>query len=189
MISKVFQEQYLIEYCAPTLASLKMANLFRYVCAKEQDPEIMVKCWNEVFEDKGLGFKYFHRSDGSALIYVYRKSGLAAKLRNVNVQRFLRKYGYCDFDIDQALDRLSGRLSASSEFPHEIGIFLGYPLGDVIGFIENNGKHCKCIGSWKVYCNENEAERDFRRFRKCKDVYQKLWTEGTRSVIQLTVAG
>lgn len=69
------------------------------------------------------------------------------------------------------------------EFPHEIGIFLGYPLGDVIGFIKNAGHNCKCTGCWKVYCNECEAVRTFAKYKKCKDVYMRLWQQG-RSVLE-----
>ena len=75
----------------------------------------------------------------------------------------------------------------SEDFPHEIGIFLGYPLGDVIGFIDNAGKNSRCTGCWKVYCNECEAMRTFARFDKCRAVYQKMWAKG-RSIVQLTVA-
>lgn len=72
-------------------------------------------------------------------------------------------------------------------FPHEIGLFLGYPLGDVEGFIRNRGQNCKCAGCWKVYCNELEAQKRFARIQKCRKVYARLWAQG-RSVWQLTVA-
>ncbi len=40
----------------------------------------------------------------------------------------LRQWGYREFTIRACLDRLSERMRANGEFPHEIGIFLGYPL-------------------------------------------------------------
>ena len=54
----------------------------------------------------------------------------------------------------------------AGEFPHEIGVFLGYPLDDVRGFIENphGGKVC---GTWKVYGDEAQAEKAFERFKRC----------------------
>ena len=89
--------------------------------------------------------------------------------------------------MEYALARLKNRLADCGNFPHEIGVFLGYPLEDVIGFIENAGQNCKCAGYWKVYCNECEAVKTFARFKKCRDIYLRLWKEG-RSVLQLTVA-
>lgn len=103
------------------------------------------------------------------------------------VARFLQSYGYSRTDAKTALNILKSRLAESPDFPHEIGIFLGYPLGDVIGFIRNAGQNCKCVGCWKVYCNECEAIKIFARYKKCKDVYMRLWKQG-RSVLQLTVA-
>ena len=45
-------EKYLIEHCAPTLASLKTASLFSYHAA--QDPEDDVKHLNRIFRGKGV---------------------------------------------------------------------------------------------------------------------------------------
>ena len=105
------------------------------------------------------------------------------------VLHFLERYGYLSTDADEAIIHLKERLSnlEGEGFPHEIGIFLGYPLGDVIGFIENAGRNFKCSGCWKVYCNECEAVKLFAKYKKCRDVYLRLWQQG-RSVLQLTVA-
>ena len=102
------------------------------------------------------------------------------------MQRFLSGYGYRAFGTDYAVERLKQRLCTEDSFPHEIGIFLGYPLEDVKGFIENAGKNAKFTGCWKVYNNECEAIRTFQQYKKCRDVYARLWTQGI-SVRQLTV--
>ena len=92
------------------------------------------------------------------------------------------------FSSKEELDRLKSRVAECKEgFPHEIGVFLNYPLGDVIGFIENKGHNYKCKGCWKVYCNECETQKTFQRYQKCRNVYLRLWKQG-RSVLQLTVA-
>ena len=64
---------------------------------------------------------------------------------------------------------------------------MDYPLLDVIGFIEQGGKNCKCCGVWKVYSNECETQQLFERYRKCTEVYQKVFARG-RTLVQLTVA-
>ena len=90
-------------------------------------------------------------------------------------------------EIKYALSRLKSRIGENNEFPHEIGIFLDYPLGDVIGFIVNQGRNFKCAGCWKVYCDECACRKTFAKYKKCRDVYVRLWQQG-RSVLQLTVA-
>ena len=90
--------------------------------------------------------------------------------------------------LEEALETLKKRLSESGEFPHEIGLFLGYPPEDVEGFIENRGKNCKCVGCWKVYGDPEQAVRQFARFKKCREVYLRLYRDGKKSLDQLTVA-
>ena len=73
----------------------------------------------------------------------------------------LTYYGYDSTEPEKAIEKLKMRLNETTEFPHEIGLFLGYPVGDVVGFIKNKGKNFKCCGCWKVYCDQCEAERRF----------------------------
>lgn len=67
------------------------------------------------------------------------------------------------------------RLGESDEFPHEIGLFLGYPVEDVKGFIENKASCAKCVGYWKVYGDEEKAQKLFNQYKKCTGVYKKQW--------------
>jgi hypothetical protein len=48
-------------------------------------------------------------------------------------------------------------------FPHEIGVFLGYPAEDVLGFIINEGRNYVCCRHWKVYHDIERAQEMFRR--------------------------
>ena len=180
-------EQYLIAYCSPTLASLKTASLFTLSFSSEADLEEQLVHWNAKLGSKGVSLLVLRRREQTALVYVCRKAKLRADLEKPGVAQLLSQYGYQQTDVDYALKKLEERLEQEVGFPHEIGIFLGYPLGDVIGFIQNAGKNSKCTGCWKVYCNECEAMKLFARFRKCKDTYLRLWNQG-RTVWQLTVA-
>jgi hypothetical protein len=180
-------DKCLIEHCSPTLASLKTANLFSFSIKEGQDVQQEIQKLNREFGKKGLLFTEVKRTKDRVLIYVCRRSFLRRDLMNPGVQNFLAAYGYDGMDMDAAIAHLKERLAGSETFPHEIGLFLGYPLGDVIGYIENAGKNAKCCGCWSVYCDECEARKQFARFQKCKDIYKRLWNEG-RSVWQLTVA-
>ena len=91
------------------------------------------------------------------------------------------------FLVDKSGAMLRKRFAEETGFPHEIGLFLGYPLGDVKGYIEYAGRNSKCSGCWKVYCNECEAMKAFAKFDKCKQVYKKIFQEG-RGLSKLTVS-
>ena len=180
-------EKSVIEHCSPTLASIKTGNLFTYKYESEEELWESVEGFNECVREKGVSLTVLRRSEKKALIYVCRLSSLERDLKKPGVANFIKKYGYESTDPAYALERLSGRLAQREDFTHEIGLFLGYPLGDVIGFIKISVLNCKFVVCWIVYCNECEAIKAFARFKKCTSVYVRLWNQG-RSVRQLTVA-
>lgn len=180
-------EKYLINQCSPTLASIKTGNIFTVACDLDTIKND-IKYWNNVFNEKNLTLTLLRYREGVALVYLYRKNKLSEDFNKRGVLAFLKKNGYKNANVSDAVKILKNKLNNSDCFPHEIGLFLGYPLGDVIGFIKNSGKNSKCCGCWKVYCDECEAVKIFNRFKKCKNIYSKLWNEGNRSIMQLTVA-
>lgn len=180
-------EKYLIDHCSPTLASLKTANMF--CCTYQSEESFLgdVEQWNQQMQEKGLYMTVLRKQKQRALIYLCRPQRLEKDLKKKGVRKFLYACGYRGRDWKEMLEELKENIKASETFPHEIGVFLDYPLEDVIGFIENTGKNCKCSGCWKAYGNKKEAEKKFFRYKKCKEVYSRLWENG-RSVLQLTVA-
>ena len=117
------------------------------------------------------------------LVYVYRESKLRAVLAQPQVRDFLCREGYTlpeqVDDYAPLLRQLSRRLCCEADFPHEIGVFLGYPLYDVVGFIENAGHNFTCCGCWKAYGDPNAAQQHFAQLNKCTAVYLRLFRSGT----------
>ncbi len=174
----------LIDYCSPTLAGIKTGSLFNCFLDSYTELSVILEFWNRQLTAKGLKIAALKVSKNSALLYVYRKQQLENDFKKAGVSEFLSECGYDVSNIPLCIERLSRRIRKSSEFPHEIGLFLGYPLGDVTGFIENNGKNSLYIGFWKVYCNKNEAVKTFEKYKKCRKVYQKLYRCG-KPIMQL----
>ena len=87
---------------------------------------------------------------------------------------------------ERFLVKLVKRMQESGEFPHEIGLFLGYPPVDVKGFMENPRQGVKCVGFWKVYGDQEKAERTFSSYRKCTETYRREIRSG-KSLEQLIV--
>ena len=85
----------------------------------------------------------------------------------------LEEKGYPCENSDCCIVQLVKHLKNDKSFPHEIGLFLGYPPSDVKGFMNNPRKGVKCIGCWKVYSNECEAKKLFEKYVRCRDIYRK----------------
>lgn len=181
-------EDYLIRNCAPTLAKLKTANLFS--CPYKNKLEVVeALCGlNRKLSRKGLRILPLRFSEDKALIYLYRPNLLAADLRHSEAIRILNPMGYNCANSEQCLAHLARKLRTQETFPHEIGLFLGYPPGDVCGFMENRPCSCKCVGCWKVYTDEAGAKRKFDQYRKCTKIYCQQWAKGI-DIERLTVAG
>lgn len=179
-------EELLIRHCSPTLAGMKTANMFVCKFADATAMRESLRRYNKLLGKKGLRLLPLRFEKGRALIYVYRPSHLSRDLEHCTAARILSERGYCSVTPSRCLAELMKRLEKSGEFPHEIGLFLGYPPEDVCGFIEN--RDCfKCVGTWKVYGDAETAEKTFAKYKKCTRVYCEQHAKG-RPIERLTVA-
>ena len=178
-------EELLIRHCAPTLAGLKTGNMFSCTCDDMEALRDNVRKLNRTLVKKGLRMVLLRNTDARALLYVFRPAHLKRDLQHRTARKLLCERGYSCETPEQCVAHLIRRLRLSSEFPHEIGLFLGYPPEDIYGFIEH--RDCKCCGYWKVYDDEAFAQKQFAKFDKCAKVYQHKWIDGL-TLERLTVA-
>ena len=158
----------LVRYCAPTLAGLKTGRLFTLHFAKE-DFRQDITAFNRTMRKK-----------------VYRPDMLNKDLKDPVAVSILKRFGYSISSSDKCVVDLVRRLNSSPVFPHEIGLFLGYPPSDVEGFINNPNEGFYETGYWKVYSNVESARLAFRRFKECTEEYDRKLKEG-RTLEQLVV--
>lgn len=179
-------EKLLIEYCSPTLAGIKTGNLFSCEYNSVDDVRNDIRYLNSILVPRGVRVVPMKFRNNRALIYVFRPSKLHSDFSNIQVYKMLTDIGYnCD-NVSSCVAKLADKLRKYSDFPHEIGLFLGYPPEDVTGFIENHGNNCKYTGCWKVYGDKESAIKKFNSYKKCKDIYCSKWNSGT-SIQRLTV--
>jgi len=168
-------EKRIVEQCAPTLAGIKCGSLFRVGCTYN-DIAFETKRLSDILNPRGVTITCFEIGCGT-IVYTHR-TNLIERI-DADSLAYLSERGYDITDTASLISSLRERISAEGCLPHEIGIFLGYPLDDVRGFIENEGRSPKCIGCWKVYGSEAVAERLFSRIHKCREVYSRHYSMGT----------
>lgn len=135
----------------------------------EFDVYSSVESFNEKASAKGLKIKVLCECGQRCLLMLYNKQLLQRLLQDASRRHLLEKWGYSrDMDTEQCLDTLAKRCSGTGGFPHEIGVFLGYPVEDVKGFILHKGCGFKLCGYWKVYGDEKQARSTFKRYDKCR---------------------
>ena len=171
-------DEMMVRYCAPTLAGIKTGNLMNCTCADRESFLETVNNMAQRLASRGICVMPFTMSENRILIYIFRPEKLKADLSSEKVAGILRRCGYSVDNMRKCIERLQMRLCQSGEFPHEIGLFLGYPPEDVRVFIENHAKNYKFAGYWKVYGDVQAAKRTFEQYKKCSDICYKQWKEG-----------
>lgn len=178
-------EKLLAYHCAPALAGIKPANIA--ACSKKQVKDIHgeISRLNSEMNLRGIYFEILCECEKRALIMVYRYNKLESCIKESKVSEFLRNAGYpSEITVEGYIAHLKKRLEADV-FPHEIGAFLGYPIRDIIGFI--NHEECIFTGDWKVYGDAENARKKFHVYNMCKSVLFKHVAEG-RTLAQLFCA-
>lgn len=159
-------ETYLLFNIAPLIEKVKPASLVRIT-----DRNDFLSFWNEMKSSmriEDVEFMELKTHCNAKVVIFYNKELLREYFSQRSVRNFLVDYGYDQFqNIDLMLERLKSRFESSC--PHEIGIFLGYPVEDTIEFIKNHGKNCLLCGYWKVYKNKAFAESIFEKYDEAKN--------------------
>ncbi len=160
--------------CAPVIFDVKPSNLLILESVDEKQLQIMMKKMD-------LHCQLFYQTKAKTIWFVCRKDRMRTLLQNPEIAAFFESKKYRDIQkisVEQVIDRVGKRFAfhkkGRTEYPHELGLLLGYPLEDVKGFIENEGKCYLCSGYWKVYKNEQEAKQTFFLYRLAKQFAMEL---------------
>ncbi len=179
-------EELIIEHCSPTLAGIKTGNMFSVRVTEKTDINQEVRELNSLFREKGIRAIPLKETSQYALIYMYRPDHLKKDLNDPQALRILKKRGYEMQNPEGCIAQLVRRLKNEDAFPHEIGLFLGYPPSDVECFMKHPRKGVACSGCWKAYSEPEKAKKTFHRFKMCTQMYREMNKKG-KSLTQLTV--
>lgn len=165
--SKAFQME-LAKHCAPTILGLKPASLMMTRRSGEEC-ESLLKVHTETFAGLRLNYRI---SDVKACqrraLFVYNEVFLGLTLKKGKVKAVLSEFGYNpDENMEELLRQLFARLEKQGVFPHEIGLFLGYPPSDVLMFAKNPHTGCLLSGYFKVYSEAEKAKVIFKSYAGC----------------------
>ena len=161
--------------CAPLIAGLKPSNLFNIPC----EGVCQVR---ELIRDTGISIYVLFSTGRKAAVLLYRRKSLEEYMKQEQVKRMLHKLGYQDTSLEAVLPvfriRYRRYMQERRDFPHEMGLLLGYPVEDVRGFIEHQGRDYLCTGYWKVYSNQSECKRIFRGYSQAREMLIHMVSRG-----------
>lgn len=192
MTAATFERQ-LAQHCSPAISGIKPANIITFpVKEGEKGPGIsrLAAGYDRYLKKRDLRFQILCECPGRCLLMVYRPSLLERHLRQPQVREILVREGYDTESLENMVGQLAGRVgrSGSCEFPHEIGLFLGYPVEDVVGFMENRGKNYLYSCYWKVYSDVERAKAWCSQWERVRDGLVKVVDSGV-SISEMLCAG
>lgn len=167
--------RYLFVKSASVLAGVKPAVLVRYTVREKlialTDYNLFTSHQEEIYQTLGLSRIVLKKSSTDLQILFYDKEKLKNYLESSPAAEFLQKQGYdTSTTLEEKLELLKERFTSDS-FPHEIGLFLGYPLKDVKGFTEGRKDYLRIQKSmWQVFDTAAESLQKMALFRKAERV-------------------
>ncbi len=185
----------LVRSAATVLAGERPAALFLFRPAscpqwsEELLPELeeVVGSFREALARRGIALAVVGSIGRQVAILLWRYNLVAQLLRLPNTRTYLASRGLDVRDARHLMADLARRLGAyyaarrdgahDAPFPHEVGIALGYPLGDVIGFIDGGCEICR--GRWRCYGDANGARRRFAELDRIEGSYVERFRTGT----------
>ncbi len=161
---KYLKRQFLLA-AAPVLAGVKPSSLMSFpICCRD----VWETYKKHIHNTTGLLAEELYRKKEKVFLLIYNETLMNEHLKSSAARELLCRYNYpSDGSLDRLLSHLKGRF-CDDEFPHEIGIFFGYPTKDVKAFIEKGGRDYLCCRYWKVYHDEQGAKKTFSFIDKAK---------------------
>lgn len=161
--------------CAPVIAGIKISNLLTIQTKKLRE-------LSEILKKTNLSFRVIYPGRERLVILVYREEELRKYLVSEEVEGFISGLGYKTSDISEMFPIFVRRyiryMEIKKDFPHELGLFLGYPVEDVEGFIRHNGKNYLYSGYWKVYKDADTKIKLFKNYEKVQTEIVRMLYEG-----------
>ena len=157
-----------IQCASPALCGIKPSCLFS-LNEKDFNTEYdKILALKEQILPFGKHVRLIKRNPGLYLLFIYDGRLLENLLSSRSNQLYLLSKGYSSSgDSKVLIQELLFRLEHSKAFPHEIGLFLGYPIEDVISFEKDGGRKSLYTGLWQVYSDVEQSFIKMQDYRNC----------------------
>ena len=154
---------FIVEQLGPTVLGIKPSELLNVSLYDE-------RIWEEFkalfSQQEQLGLREIRQVNVRQQVLFYHRITLDSILREKHNQAFLGTINYPKtYSLDIYLNHIIEKIR-SKEFPHEIGIFLGYPLKDVLGFMKRIPFTYVETKGWRIYGDSQSSYEIYDRYQQ-----------------------
>lgn len=157
---------FLIESLAPLVLGKKPSVLLNVFFENPEEWETFKKL---LFQHNALQIRVIRKLNGRLQVMFYHRHLLDSVLRQDPILAFLKALSYPEtYSLDNYLCFLQQKI-ISLEFPDEIGVFLGYPLKDVLGFMGLLPLPYIRTQGWRIYGDEKLSNEIYESCRQARN--------------------
>lgn len=172
LLNNLPDQEYLLSIiaygAAPTIREEKPSSLMTFTKNKRNLYDLWKTLKLDVCSKLNLEFVQLRDKQASVRVLFYRRKLLDEHINRNSCRVFLNKMGYSEaMTLDECINKL--KLRFEHICPHEIGVFLGIPVEDVVGFIRHKGENSLLCSYWKVYHNPHLARILFECYDKARE--------------------
>lgn len=164
---------WFVQLIAPVLTGAKPAEILSFPNDEKHNARLegikaCIKLSNK------LSFEEFSYCAKCTKLFIYNLNAVDETLRDKRNIRFLKGLGYSEeYSLDVYISTLMKKMRSGS-IPDEIGVFLGYPLKDVMGFIGHKSLKLTKVKGWRVYGDPTLSDKKHRDFMEAKETIKKM---------------
>ncbi|EGW39545.1 DUF3793 family protein [Desulfosporosinus sp. OT] len=154
-----------IEHLGPIVLGIKPSELLN---VSLYDQRIWEEFKTLFSQQEQLRLREIRQINGRQQVIFYHRATLDTVLREKHHQEFLRTFNYPEiYSLNCYLNHVLGKIK-SKAFPHEIGIFLGYPLKDVLGFMKQIPLTYVGTHGWRIYGDMQVSGEIYEKYQQAR---------------------
>ena len=164
----------ILEMLGAVILGSKPAEIINVPGSKE-DKKIKLSQIEAFFSNcSRITYRIITTHDGGKRVLFINEKSMEKVLVNKRCINFLKFVGYpADYQLNDYMDELVFRLQ-SEELPHEIGVFLGYPLKDVLGFMGYGKNELVEVKNWRIYGDKEISYEVYNNFMRDKAIMKEM---------------
>ena len=164
----------ILEMIGAVILGSKPAEIINVPGNREEKEVKLAKIESFFSNCSKITYRIVTTHDGGKRVLFINEKSMEKVLSNKRCVNFLKFMGYSsEYKINDYMNELVFRLQ-SEEFPHEIGVFLGYPLKDVLGFMGYGKNELVEIRNWRIYGDKEVSYEVYNSFMRDKAIMKEM---------------
>lgn len=182
---------HLMLECSEVIAGVKPANLVSLVNRTRPCGRNLYQLWHSLHQEaearlSTINFLILQTKERSILLLCYNREQLEQQLSHAGIRTLLHKAGYKQTStVPELVIELKQRIAKQDHFPHEIGLFIGYPAKDVAAFMGLVKLPFACQALWKIYGNPSQSLDLAENYRCCRQKMGLILATGDQRMLKI----